>query len=597
MKKRIAILCMLCGVLVLSGCGGASSGRVDDLERRVNAAEPLVEQLRRDLEIAQTEAETAKTRAETAQAMADAAEIRATAAQAAADRAIEDRDTAQTEAAEAIAARDAAVRERDAAVAARDTAVADAAQARADLQSAEAARAAAEAQAKAEEEAKKEAEQADLNSRAGQFIGELDDTGTGTQRAATVAWMRGESKMVDPSGGTYTKGSAAPSISGFSGDSFTRQTATTTATTTTIIDETAYIYTNIQSPGTKAFWKKYGATGTSTEVTASVALRGSSAQPGEPDTTPTDPNNLEATQGRQFATLVVSGSFDGAAGRFTCATGCSGGTVGADRDGDDSGAVGIGDFVTFDNGVPTFADATNWIFTPNSLTTGVTLDQDEEFLYFGIWSSVPQIASEAHDFQVIFNGSNPYTSVGVVPSTNEPGTATFAGGAIGKYVTRNQVGQNARLGTFTADARLTATFGTAGSTPPGPTLSGTIDNFREGGANLSGWFVTLGGGGSPASAAEPVAFADGTVGIDAGLVAALIGGVPTTGTWAATLYGTPNVREDAATWPETEYPYSRYPTADLAGIAGRFEASNAIGTADASTAEVAIAGAFAATPN
>ena len=64
-----------------------------------------------------------------------------------------------------------------------------------------------------------------------------------------------------------------------------------------------------------------------------------------------------------------------------------------------------------------------------------------------------------------------------------------------------------------------------------------------------------------------------------------IGGVPASGAWAATLYGSANVRT-GATAEQTE---AKYPLADLAGVAGRFEASNTQDTA-------AIAGAFAATP-
>lgn len=159
MKKRIAILCMLCGVLVLSGCGGASSGRVDDLERRVNAAEPLVEQLRRDLEIAQTEAETAKTTAEAAQLQAEAAQTRAALAEAAAAQATTDKETAEAARDAAVTARDAAVAARDAAVTARDTAVAEAAQARADLATAQAAQQTAEQQREQAETERAELEQ------------------------------------------------------------------------------------------------------------------------------------------------------------------------------------------------------------------------------------------------------------------------------------------------------------------------------------------------------------------------------------------------------------------------------------------------------
>ena len=72
------------------------------------------------------------------------------------------------------------------------------------------------------------------------------------------------------------------------------------------------------------------------------------------------------------------------------------------------------------------------------------------------------------------------------------GPATFRGGAVGKYVTQGQVGQqNAKIGTFTATATLNADF--ADDNTDAGTLSGSITNFHEGGSPLAGWRVTLGG--------------------------------------------------------------------------------------------------------
>ena len=77
----------------------------------------------------------------------------------------------------------------------------------------------------------------------------------GDDSTVVVQWMRDKSLEVEPGGGDFTQGTAAPSISGFSRRfSFTRRSGTASAR----IDETAYIYTNIQSPGNRAFWKVYG---------------------------------------------------------------------------------------------------------------------------------------------------------------------------------------------------------------------------------------------------------------------------------------------------------------------------------------------------
>ena len=340
-----------------------------------------------------------------------------------------------------------------------------------------------------------------------------------------------------PGGGVFKPAPLAPRISGFSGRRFTRSTGTATAP----IEETAYVYTDIQSPGTRAFWKVYGLDEPMDSTNQAKARASGSVS--------------YRTNAQNETTATLSGSFDGAGGKFTC-------------EGDSSLCS-----ATITRGVPDFTGT--WTFKPGSLTNGVTLRQDAEFLYFGIWQSMPGATSDAHDFQVI-HGGNPDSYTGAAGALS--GTATFRGGAIGKYVTRHQVGRNARIGTFTADAELNAVFGAS------PTLAGTIRNFREGGSDLGGWLVTLGHADNPA---DPATLTGGVV--TDGAVDASIGGAPATGVWNATLYASDNeTLSDRAL-----YPLAQYPEADLAGVAGRFEASD---VADAADANVAIAGAFAATP-
>lgn len=376
--------------------------------------------------------------------------------------------------------------------------------------------------------------QANASLLAQPFIAPLDTADR--RNRASVEWMRGDSLKVQPGDGDFARGSAAPSISGFRGFSFARQTGTPTA----LIDETAYVYTNIQTPGTKAFWKKYGLTEPITSDNAGMARASGTAR---------------ATTVDGAKTTRLSGSFDGAGGTFTCTGDCT-----AD--------------VTITNGVPSFNTPGNWTFTPGRPTNTVTLNQDEEFLYFGIWSSVPNVvtASPTVGFEVIHGGSQPpFTDVAGLS-----GTYRFSGGAIGRYAITRQVGQEARIGTFTADASLTAVMGAM------PTLGGSIRNFRENGNTLSGWSVTLGD-----TTGAAVAFAGGTAASADGATAS-IGGVPATGAWSATLYGSGNDPGGELS-DANVYPAAQYPAADLAGVAGHFEAATTNSTA-------AIAGAFAATP-
>ena len=56
--------------------------------------------------------------------------------------------------------------------------------------------------------------------------------------------------MINPNG-NFDRGSGAPSISGFTARPYTRQVGVSG-------EQTVYLYTNIQAPGTRAFWKVHG---------------------------------------------------------------------------------------------------------------------------------------------------------------------------------------------------------------------------------------------------------------------------------------------------------------------------------------------------
>ena len=411
-----------------------------------------------------------------------------------------------------------------------------------------------------------EAEQENLRARVTAYLDNTDGVlviGDGDRKTATVMWMRGGSLQFMPEG-AYTS-TSAPSVPG----SWSRRGGFTSRSgdQTNLRRDTAYLYSNIQSPGTRAWWKVHGL---ADELTMNADLqklaRGSSARPNA-DTVPLDVNN-NATIGHQYDMLTVSGSLGGVSGRFTC-SGC-GGTVGSNTDGIDAD-------VTFVQGRPTFDAVANWTFErTGSVTSGYQMDQDDAFLYFGIWASEPDDVSGDPMFRYIAGGgalSGPLlTQFGALT-----GTATFTGGAIGKYATQGQVGQqNASIGTFTATATLTADFDANNNSG---TLHGRITNFRDNGTPLAGWSVTLG---LPTSVGTPANLSSAST---TGDTVASLGGVPAGGEWGATFHGSHN-----AVIPEADrvlYPATRYPVVDLAGVTGWFNA-----TSDTA----GIAGAFAATP-
>ena len=405
-----------------------------------------------------------------------------------------------------------------------------------------------------------EAEQAALNARALSYIAAIHDGGGAmTRSGVTVTYMRGSTLKINP-GGNFETGSGAPAISGFTPRTYTREVGVSG-------EQTLYHYTNIQAPGTRAFWKLHG-------LSVDAAQDDSAQNP-----TPTGTARVVRVGATldydEIATydISVSGTYDGVSGTYTC-TACRI-NDGGDEDSDITAAdFDADDWVTLSGSERSFVAGNGWDFKPGSINSGVRQDQDTEYLYFGIWVEEPNLASGAHDYEYITGGSSAFTAVDTLM-----GTAKFSGGAVGKYVTRDQVGDNAKIGTFTAAANFTAVFGT------NPTLEGRITDFRNGSEALTGWSVYLGATGN-----QPADFPRGVLTNE--LASARVGGVSATGTWDATLYGTDNPGRGELDTDTTKYPLARYPMADLAGLVGNFHATN---NTTAEDATAAVAGAFAAT--
>jgi hypothetical protein len=396
-----------------------------------------------------------------------------------------------------------------------------------------------------------EAEQATVNARAGAYLDALTPTGDAMPAPRTgvsVTHDRGGSLTINP-GGNFQSGSGAPGISGFTARAYTREVGVEG-------EETLYLYTNIQAPSTRHFWKIHGLEVASAHTNADF----------NPTPTASARYIPHSTDSTMAAGVRVSGRYDGVSGTFTC--------VDSDCMGAKDTAVDLTALVPLVDDERSFAQG-SWTFKPSSITGGVSQMRDNEHLYFGIWVREPNVASEEHAFQYIAGGlSNGDTQAAALTNFSAlSGTATFGGGAIGKYVTRNQVGENAKIGTFTAAANFTANF-------DDNNLEGRITNFRDGGQALPGdWNVYLGTADN-----APASFTGGSL-TDA-VSSGRIGGVPATGDWSATLYGTDNTV--LADEDREDYPATRYPVADLAGLTGSFRASST---------NAALAGTFGATPS
>ena len=547
-------LAVLLGVVLLAA--GACSGGGDD-ER--------IAELETDLEASEEARETAEREAAEAKQRADDAEDETADAEQRADAAEEEIADAEEEIADA------------------EEEIADAKELQ---QTAEQGQRQAQQQQQQLQQQLTEAEQAELRARATSFNTQLSTPEPGS---ATVEWTRGSILTFRPAGITTTRGSAAPSVpGGWRSASFTGQTGTAA----TLTDETIYLYTNIMDPSSRAFWKVHNV-----EVGVPTALAASTlnADDNEFDPTPTAAARVvRVGPDLDYAVdstynIAVAGTYDGVAGTYTCAT-CAI-EDGDDDDNDITAADFSSDaFVMLAAGERSFVNNTSWAFKPGSITSRVKAedqaDQDDAFLYFGVWSSIPDnINGDTYNFRYVAGGGAE-SGTDVDNFDQLIGPATFRGGAVGRYVTRGQVGgQNAKIGTFTATATLNAHFGVADPLTAG-TLSGSITDFREDGSPLAGWRVTLGGGGSPANVGMPVEISLADNADDAsGITVANIGGLSVAGTWGANFYGHDNeVLSD-----RTKYPATRYPVVDLAGVAGWFNA------AGDDPNDASLAGAFAAT--
>ena len=403
-----------------------------------------------------------------------------------------------------------------------------------------------------------EAEKAVAAARAVALVPVLNLSGEAADTAeATVEWMRGDSLTFEPANISTPSGTAPSVPGGWRSGSFSR---TRGADGT----ETAYLYTNIQSAGSKAFWKVYGddVVSSDSDWDATLARRSGTIQFVDTDG---DVDNLPDV-GR------FSGTYHGVGGTFTCP-------------GSDTGACNAENATSPNTGLTMIVGT--WTFAPtrSGLTSGVQQEQDTEYLYFGVWAYQPNDITAVPDFRWIGGGEQMLDAnhFGALE-----GTAKFTGGALGQYALRSQAGQeNDRIGTFTATAEFTANFDTN-------TIYGDITDFMEDGTSLgSNWSVYLG---KDSSMAADLAATGAT-----GVSTASIGGVSATGMWGATLHGSNNLGYTDFDDPgagTTDCPLAGgCLAADLAGVTGWFDAISASTSPDAdgmAVANAAIAGAFGA---
>lgn len=279
------------------------------------------------------------------------------------------------------------------------------------------------------------------------------------------------------------------------------QAFTYTSTATDPVTERVVVYTNIEKAG-EAAWTTDGLdpANTAIQVDAGVVTipdTGIHARhiagvvlPREVDSdTGTNSNPAPAALGPNGA--GVKGSLFGVEGTFECAAACN--TIVRNQDGR----------ITVHNGDPTSPVAVG--FTPTAAhATGADIAKikakyvtpDPTYAVFGYWAKTPSKAGEAVEIETFARFGGAITTTPQTAST-VIGKATYNGAAVGRYSRID--GADTYSGDFTANATLTATFGTGGSGVQGATVAdqgvtGTISGFRSAGdaalADL-GWSLKL----------------------------------------------------------------------------------------------------------
>ena len=130
-----------------------------------------------------------------------------------------------------------------------------------------------------------------------------------------------------------------------------------------------------------------------------------------------------------------------------------------------------------------------WTFTVTTANADMEVaDTSNTYSYYGWWINK---ATAGYQFDSLF-GSTAATLVPIANVTTATGTATYNGGAAGKYAIYSTTPKAAESGDFTADVTLTADFdATIAGTSNLTTITGTIDDFMVDGSKKEGWEVAI----------------------------------------------------------------------------------------------------------
>ncbi|MDE0523894.1 MAG: hypothetical protein OXH79_18260 [Boseongicola sp.] len=162
--------------------------------------------------------------------------------------------------------------------------------------------------------------------------------------------------------------------------------------------------------------------------------------------------------------IPVSGSYYGVAGTYSCTPGTGACTVRKAAEG------------------YTFVNPAAWTFKATNPEARALETPDADYASYGWW-----LHKSEDDSTYTASAFHAYrgTDSGTVGIADLSGTATYTGGAAGKYALHSTTGGTNDAGHFTADAMLKATFGAEHM------VTGTVDNFVGTDGEARDWSVAL----------------------------------------------------------------------------------------------------------
>ena len=225
-------------------------------------------------------------------------------------------------------------------------------------------------------------------------------------------------------------------------------------------DNRGYEYLLVGGELTEANAGGVGSTGITDFIPARVGFEGVARTAGTETWHLPDPNNLGQTE------IRIPGSYHGVSGDYYCTPGTAANGCSADV-----AAIGF-----------TVADGDTWTFTPDSASARVMDAPDTAYASYGWW-----LHKTEND--KTFTASAFVDRKGADPDAVDianlvAGTATYMGGAAGKYALSSTTGGTNDAGHFTARVTLEADFAD-------DKISGTIDNFMGADGQSRNWEVDL----------------------------------------------------------------------------------------------------------